>query len=150
MRESRAHVVVRRAVITAAAIYATLFAWSIVRRTNQIFGLEVVAPSVIHPGSVVGYSVLTSGTVPNPIRLELVQGSQTEVLIERRGRLGAMDPWDVRLHRDAPSIVVTPATLQRFQAGRATLRLTGFGLQKLLRTPADRVRELEVTLALQP
>ena len=35
---------------------------------------------------------------------------------------------------------------QRFHAGGATLRLTGFGGQKLLHTPAPRVRELRVEL----
>jgi hypothetical protein len=147
MRESRIHVVLRRALIVSAGVYAALFSWSIFRRTNQLFGLEVIAPSTIQAGASVGYDSFTSGTVPNPVRLELVQGERVELLVEQRGRLGFMDPWDVRFHRNAASIVVTPAMLTGFRSGPATLRLTGVAMQKLLRTPANKTREVEVTLA---
>ena len=145
-RESRVQRLLRRALLVAAGLYLALFSWSIFRRTNQVFALEVIAPSAIGAGTRVGFQSFTSGTVPNPIRLELVQGGNARLLVERRGRLGVLDPWDVRFHRNAASVVVTPAMLAGFRSGPATLRLTGVGLQKLLRTPANKIREVEVTL----
>jgi hypothetical protein len=53
---------------------------------------------------------------------------------------------DPRVFRYTPTVPITSALLARFQPGRATLRVTGFGAQKLLHTPAPRVRELVVRL----
>jgi hypothetical protein len=146
-RESRVVLIVRRAVIAVACIYGVLFWWSIYRRIRQILRIEAHASSlVLIPGSTVGYDVITSGEVPNRIRLELVQGAQREVLLEQTGALPKVRSLDPRIYRYTPTITITPAMLAPFQSGPATLRVTGFGGQKLLHTPAARVRELPVQL----
>jgi hypothetical protein len=75
-----------------------------------------------------------------------VQGTHTESLCEERSRVNAVNTYDPRVFDDARTMTVTPELLARFVPGPATLRLTGFGGEKLLRTPPPRVRELAVQL----
>lgn len=146
-RESRAMRAITRVVIVAVCLNILLFSWSIYRRIWQVLRLDLtVSATVLAPGVIVSTDVVTSGEVPNPIRLELVQGTHSETLMERRGGLPAIRSYDPRLFRYTPSVVITPDLLARFSPGPATLRLTGFGMQKLLRTPPNRVREVQVTL----
>jgi hypothetical protein len=149
-RESRVVRLVRRAVIAIACLYAISFSWSIYRRLWQVLRIEVRASSgVLVPGSMVGYDVVTSGEAQNRIRLELVQDARTAVLLEQRASVNGVSGLDPRLFRYTPSIPLTPAHLARFHSGPATLRVTGFGGTKLLRTPAPRVREMQVRLGPQ-
>ena len=123
------------------------FSWSIFRRIRQVIRIEARATSlVLIPGSTVGYDVITSGEVPNRIRLELVQGARSEVLLEQRASHNRISGLDPRVFRYTPTVVVTPELLGRFHRGPAMLRVTGFGGPKLLRTPAPRVNELQVQL----
>ena len=146
-RESRVVLQVRRVVIAVACVYAVSFSWSIYRRIRQILRIEALASSlVLRPGSTVGYDVVTSGEVQNRIRLELVQGTRREILLEQRARVNRVSGLDPRVFRYTPKVTITPLVLSRFHPGPATLRVTGFGGQKLLRTPAPRVRELRVRL----
>jgi hypothetical protein len=146
-RESRAVVWVWRVLLVVACVHSVLFCWSIYRRIWQVLRIEVRAPStVIGPGSLVGYDVVTTGEVRNVIRLELIQGAHTEILEERRGRLSVISAYDPRVFRETALIPVPAATLARFQPGPATLRVLGFGGMKLLRTPTTKAKELQVTL----
>ena len=146
-RDSRVVLGVRRGVIVIACIYAVSFSWSIYRRINQILRIEAHATSlVLVPGSTVGYDVVTSGEVQNRIRLELVQGARSEVLHEQRASVNRISGLDPRVFRYTATVAITPVLLARFRAGPATLRVTGFGGQKLLHTPAPRIREYQVRL----
>jgi len=146
-RESRVVLWVRRVLIVAVALNVALFSWSMVRRIWQVMRIDFSVTSLtLAPGVTVSTDVITTGEVPNPIRLELVQGSHAETLIERHGGLPTVRSYDPRLFRYTPSVVITPELLARFAPGPATLRLTGVGMQKLLRTPPNRVREIQVTL----
>jgi len=139
--------VVRRTMITAACVYFVSATWGMYRRIRQILRIELHADSpVLMPGSTVGYDVVTSGEVQNLIRLELVQGSRHEVLLEQRASVNDVIDLDPRLFRYLPTVVMTSALLCRLDPGPATLRLTAFGSHKLMHTPAPRVRELEVRL----
>jgi hypothetical protein len=138
----------KRFTIATLCIHLALFWWSIYRRIWQVQRIELVAPAtVLAPSVTVGYDVITSGEVQNLIRLELVQGDQREVLLEQRSKTNRVSAYDPRLFRNTPSVTIGAELLSRFRAGPATLRLTVFGGQKLLHTPAARVREVEVRLA---
>jgi hypothetical protein len=146
-RESPAVRYVRRLSIAVACVYGVLFWWNMVARIRQVMRIEARVSSMqLTPGSSVGYDVITSGEVPNRLVLELVQGERREILFEQRAgfhRISAIDP---RVFRYTPTLVLTPAQLSRFRTGPAIVRVTGYGEQKLLRTPAPRVREARVWL----
>ena len=146
--EPRALVVVRRVIIVVAAVYIALSIWGIYRRLVQVQRIEIVqVPDPLLAGSVVRLDVITSGETFNRIRLELVQDLRRAILFERLSEVNRINTIDPRVFRYTPGVVVTPATLAGFQPGTATLRLTVFGNEKLLRTPAPRVREVTVRLA---
>ena len=146
-RESRVVLWVRRALIAVVCVHSVLFCWSIYRRIWQVLRIEArMSSPVLTPGSTVGFDVVTSGETNNVIRLDLVQGEHREILIEQRARTNAFSAYDPRVFRYTPMVSITPELLARFQAGPATLRVTGFGGQKLLRTPPARVREVRVEL----
>ena len=110
--------------------------------------IELLATAtVLAPSATVGYDVITSGEVQNLIRLELVQGDRHETLLEQRAGTNRISAYDPRLFRYTPSVTIGPELLARFRAGPAALRLTVFGGQKLLHTPAPRVRQLQVSLS---
>jgi hypothetical protein len=149
--ESNVVLWVRRVLITIACVHILFFCWAIFRRLRQILRIELtVSSAVLRPGSTVSYDVITSGETMNRIRLELLQGAHSEVLLEQRAAVNGVSAYDPRVFRYTPTVVITPAVLARFTPGPATLRLTGFGGQKLLQTPAPRVRELPVQLAPAP
>jgi len=138
----------RRFTIATLCIHLALFCWSIYRRIWQVQRIEVLSPAaVLAPSATVGYDVITSGEVQNLIRLELVQGDRHETLLEQRAGTSRISAYDPRLFRYTPTVTIAPELFSRFRAGPAALRLTVFGGQKLLHTPAPRVRELQVSLS---
>lgn len=138
----------RRVIVVAVCLQVALFCWSIYRRLWQVQRIEVTATSTtLTPAAAVGYDVVTSGEVQNLIRLEIVQGARRHVLLEQRANRNRVSAYDPRLFRYTPWITVGPEVVSRFEPGPATLRLTVFGGQKLLHTPAPRVRELQVRFA---
>ena len=146
-REGRVVGIVRHAMIVIACMYFGIFCWSIYRRIWQVQRIELRSSSpVLTPGTIVSYDVVTSGEVQNRILLELVQGQRAVTLLDRMSRVSTISALDLRLFRYTPTVEITPELLARFSSGPATLRLTGFGAQKLLRTPAPRIRELPVTI----
>jgi hypothetical protein len=129
------------------AAHVLLAGWSLYRRVFQVLRLDLQVSSVVlSAGGTVSYDVLTTGETRNRIVLELVQGMHAETLVEQQARVSAVSMYDVRLFRNVRSVAITPELLERFTPGSAKLRLTGFGGQKLLRTPRPRVRELAVEL----
>jgi len=133
--------------IAVACVYMVSFSWSIYRRLRQILRIELRTPSlVLSPGSMVGYDVVASGETQNRIRLELVQGARRQILLEQRTNVNSVSGLDPRVFRYRPTVAITPELLTGFQSGPALLRVTGFGGQKLLHTPAPRQRELRVQL----
>jgi len=141
----------RRFIAVTATMYAVMFAWGIYRRLIQVQRIELPVPSApIGPGSAIGYDVVTSGEVHNLIRLELVQDDRHAVLHEQRSGVNYVNTLDPRLFRYHPMITIAARALDGFHPGPATLRLTVFGNQKLLRTPAARVREVGVMLKPAP
>ena len=146
-RESPAVRYVRRLSIAVFCVYGVLFWWNMFARIRQVIRIEARVPStVLTPGSTVGYDIITSGEVPNRLVLELVQGERHEILLEQRSQFHRIRAIDPRIFRYTPTVTLTGPVLSRFQPGPAVVRVTGYGEQKLLRTPAPRVREVAVRL----
>lgn len=124
------------------------FCWSMYRRIWQVLRIDLRASStVLVPGATVRYDVITTGETQNRILLQLVQGTHAETLLEQRARVNSVSAYDPRVFQYTPTVRITAELLSRFTPGPATLRVTGFGGQKLLRTPRPRIREMEVQIA---
>ena len=146
-QRSRARLWIRRVILAVVAVHIALAGWGFYRRIWQVLRIDLqVSSSVLTPGATVSYHVVTSGEAQNRIVLELVQDTHSETLVEQRAQISAVNMYDPRVFTYAQQIPITPELLQRFAPGSATLRLTGFGGQKLLRTPAPRMREIVVEI----
>jgi hypothetical protein len=146
-RESPAVRYVRRFSIAVVCVYGVLFWWNMFARIRQVIRIEARVPStVLAPGSTVGYDIITSGEVPNRLVLELVQGERRSILFEQKSQFHRIRAIDPRVFRYKPRITLTAEMLAGFHAGAAVVRVTGYGEQKLLRTPEPRVREVAVRL----
>lgn len=138
---------IKRLCIAVVCVHILFSAWGTYRRIWQVLRLDLEASSlVLTPGETVSYDVVTSGETHNRILLELVQGTHTETLFEQRAQVNAVNTYDPRVFEYARTVTITAELLARFAPGPATLRLTGFGGQKFLRTPPPRVRKLAVEL----
>jgi hypothetical protein len=146
--EPRAMLWVRRACIALFAVHMVFSVWDFYRRIRQILRVDLaVSTSTLRPGVIVSTDVIATGETRNQIRLELRQGDHLRVLYEERARVSTVSMYDPRVFQYQRRILIADTSLSVFVAGPATLRLTGFGGLKLLRTPAPRVRELAVIIA---
>jgi hypothetical protein len=146
-RESSFVFWLKRGCVAVVCVHLVFSAWGTYRRLWQVLRLDLHASSlVLAPGATVSYDVITSGETHNRILLELVQGTKTETLFEQRAEVNRVNTYDPSVFESQRTVRITPELLQRFAPGPATLRLTGFGGEKLLRTPPPRVRELTVEL----
>lgn len=148
--EPRAMLWVRRACIALFAVHMVFSVWDFYRRIRQILRVDLaMSTSMLRPGVIVSTDVIATGETRNQIRLELRQGGRVRVLYEERARVSTVSMYDPRVFQYERRIRIADTSLSGFVAGPATLRLTGFGGQKLLRTPAPRVREKAVMIAPQ-
>lgn len=138
---------IKRVCIAAVCVHVLFSSWSLYRRIWQVLRIELHASSLIlTPGETVSCDVVTSGETHNRILLELVQGTHTETVLEDRAPVNRVNTYDPRVFEYVRTATITSGLLARFAPGPATLRFTGFGGEKLLRTPPPRVRELAVQL----
>src|SRR4051812_28739333 len=131
--DARAVTWVKRVLIGLFCVHFKLAAWDMYKRIWQVLRADLyVSSTTVKAGATVSYDVITTGETYNVIQLELVQGAHTETLLRQRARLQAIATYDPRVFQYTPTITITPELLNRFAPGPATLRLTGFGGQKLL------------------
>lgn len=139
---------VRRACIALLGIHLVFATWDLYRRLWQVLRVDLaVSATTLAPGTTITTDVIATGETHNRIRLELRQGDRVRVLYEERARVSTVATYDPRVFRYERKIRLSSESLSGFAPGPASLRLTGFGGQKLLRTPAPRIRELPVTIA---
>jgi hypothetical protein len=146
--EPRATFWVRRACLVLFGIHLLFSIWDLYRRIWQILRVDVaVSATALRPGASVFTDVIATGETHNRMLLELRQGDRARVLYEERARVSTVAMYDPRVFRYQRTTRLSDEALAGFAPGPAVLRLTGFGGQKLLRTPAARVREIPVTIA---
>ena len=139
----------RRVILIVTLLFATIGAWSAYRAWFQVRSLEVrVMSPDVQPGLPVVVQVVTSGSMPVDVRLELAQGTHAEVLATLRVAAGHGGFFDTR----EPSGVMTPAFtagfLAQFLPGpallRATATATATGRPRWFPTPPATVKEVAV------
>ena len=97
-------------------------------------------------GSVFEADLVSYARTHIDVRLELVQGTNSETLTA--GTLPGNDWgfWDPRTRKRSFKVVLTDEVLTHFQPGRAKLRATATGRHQWMRLPPPVVREITVEL----
>ena len=103
---------------------------------------------MVRAGTSIETNVVTYGRTFVDVRLELIQGQQTEIVFTHRipnNKWAFMDPRTMRVKM---STELTEEVLTKFQPGPATLRATATGLPQLGHVPSPIVRETIVEIRL--
>jgi hypothetical protein len=116
------------------------------RAIVQVYDLTIVPLSILAPGDTIKTKVTTSGRAFVDVTLDLRQGTMVDTL----GAIRVPGNWDLTLdprpHPDSLLVVVTPAMLERFATGPATLRATAVGRAQWLRVPPPTVRDMAIRI----
>jgi len=145
--ESRAARLGKLAVLWFILLQLPIGALSSYRAWVQIKDLTLSTSSTsLAPGVVVRSNLVSWARVESDARIELVQGRRVAMLGEvylPRNREPVFDP---RPRRGSVVVSLTPAMLEGFEAGTATLRATAVGRSQWLRVPPPTVREQPVII----
>jgi hypothetical protein len=145
---SRITRVIWRVIIVLALFNVAIGIWSGYSAWVQVRQLDVtIASPNLRPGMPAIVHVVSSGRTFVTVRLELVQGSHSEMLAQLRV---APSKWSVYDPRSRPATMTPSFTtefLAQFQPGPAILRATGTGGPQWTRTPPPVIREIPVVIA---
>jgi hypothetical protein len=137
---------VKRGLLAAFVVALPLALASGYRAIVQVYDLTITPVSILAPGDTIRTKVVTSGRAFVDVTLELRQGTTAVIL----GTARVPGNWDLTLdprsRHDSLRVVLTPAMLQPFIAGPATLRATALGRSQWLRVPPPTVREMAITI----
>lgn len=137
-----------RVILIGALINITAGIWSAYRAWVQVRRLDLAVLSTnLRPGVASVVRVVTSGRTPIDVRLELVQGTHSELLADLRVAPSRDGFWDPRTRQGMMTPSFTTEFLAHFQAGPAIVRATALGKPQWMRTPPPTVQEIPVVIA---
>src|SRR4030095_6629275 len=144
--ESRASRLGKRAVLWFILLQLPIGALSTYRAWVQIKELTLTTTSSsLAPGVVVRSNLVSWARVESDARIEIVQGERVTMLGEVYLPRNHEPVFDPRPKHGTVEVALTPAMLDGFEAGSATLRATAVGRHQWLRLPPPTVREQPVT-----
>ena len=146
--ESRASRLGKRAVLWFILLQLPIGALSSYRAWVQIKELTLsTTSSMLTPGVIVRSNLVSWARVESDARIEIVQGKRVTMLGEVYLPRNYEPVFDPRPKSGSVQVTITPAMLDGFEPGTATLRATAVGRHQWLRVPPPTVREQPVTIA---
>ena len=119
--------------LTVHVVLATISGY---RAIVQVYDVRVDAPGhALTPGDTLMLRVATSGRAPIDAEVILEQGEVLDTLAVLLIPDHTNPSYDPRTIRASKLVVLTPAVLERFRPGPATLRAVGNGRSQWLRVP---------------
>jgi hypothetical protein len=145
---SRVVRVVFRVLAIVALLYVAIGIWSGYRALVQVrrLDLQLLSPN-LRPGVLADVHVVTSGRTQVEVRLELVQGTHSELLADLRVAPSRNGFYDPRTRQGTMTPSFTTEFLAYFQPGPAIVRATALGRLQWLRTPPPVMQEIPVVVA---
>ena len=117
------------------------------RAWYQVHSLDLTtSTSTLQIGSPITTKVVSYARTPVTVKLELIQGTHSEVLATRGVRSNDWSFFDPRPQQATQTVVLNSEVLAHFQTGPAQLRATATGRPQLSRVPPPLVRELSVEI----
>ena len=141
-------VLFKRTVIFVVALHLLIGIVSSCRAYFQVHSLNITAAAdVLQQGSLIETKVITYGRTTVDVRLELIQQGRVVSLHEQRVPGNEFGFYDPRTQSASFSVIITPQSLNRLEAGPAVLRATALGRHQWMRLPPPLVREIPVSIA---
>lgn len=148
IRDARPIAFMKRAFQIVIGAYLVIGMIAGYRAWYQVHSLDLnTSDQVLRAGSTITTKVVTYARTPVSVKLELTQGSHSEVLSTRGVRDNEWAFFDPRPQRASQTFILPTETLAHFQPGPAQLRATATGCPQLSRLPPPLVRELAVDIA---
>jgi hypothetical protein len=149
--ESRGSRLGKRLVLAFILVQLPIGALSSYRAWVQIkeLTLETEGP-VLRAGTTVRSHLVSWARTESDARVELVQGDRVAMLGEVYVGRNHEPVFDPRPKRDSVVVTLSPATLEGFREGPATLRASAVGRPQWLRVPPPTVREQAVVIDRSP
>ena len=137
----------RKGIAVFVSIWIVIALISGHRAIWQVQKLELrAAEGPLKPGSRIAVETRSSARATVDVTLELAQGARTETLAVQRIP-GNRPTFNPRWRRGALSYTVTPAIIETFRPGPATVRAIATGRSQWFRIPPPEVRERTVTIS---
>ena len=148
---SRSAAVAKSAILVLLAVFLIIAMVSGYRAYFQVRSLDLrTSEPILRSGSTIRTTVVSYGRTFVAVRLELIQGTHSEVLAVQHVPKNEWALFDPRTQRATQTVVLTPELLARFQAGPAQLRATARGRPQWMRVPPPILRELAVEIQHEP
>ena len=110
----------------------------------------LLAEPMLRADGVVRVDTVSSGRAPISIRVELVQGDRSEIVVIDRVTSRNRALWNLRAVQKSTYAPISRAMLERFTAGQAVVRATVVSGPTWLRQPPPVVHELATNLQVGP
>jgi hypothetical protein len=136
----------KRACFVFLGAYLLIGIISAYRAYYQIHSLAIASDATLQRGSAIQTTVVSYARTPVDVRLELIQGTHSEILAMQGVPGNDWGFWDPRSRKASQTAVLTEETLTRFTPGTAQLRATAIGRPQWTRLPPPVVRELTVKI----
>jgi hypothetical protein len=146
VKDSRPMAFLKKAVLIFLVVFLLIGIVSSHRAYFQVRGLELHAERLLHNGSTIQTTVISSGRTYVDVQIELRQGAHSETLAVQRVPGNEYGFFDPRTQQASQTVALTPEILARFAAGPAQLRATAHGHSQWTRVPPPVVRELDVVI----
>ena len=140
----------KRTVILVVALHLLIGIVSSYRAYFQVHSLNITTGNVLQQGSLIETKVVTYGRTTVDVRLDLIQKGRVVTLQEHRVAGNEFGFYDPRTQSASFSVIMTPESLDRLEAGPAVLRATAIGRHQWMRLPPPLVREIPVVLVTVP
>jgi len=147
IRDARPIAVMKKTFQIGVAAYLVIGLIAGYRAWYQVHSLDLNSgEQTLHNGSAINTKVVSYARTPVTVKLELIQGTHSEVLSTRGLRGNEWGFFDPRPKQATQSFILPSETLAHFQKGPAILRATATGCKQLQRLPPPVVRELTVAI----
>jgi hypothetical protein len=140
--------IIQRVVVIVALLHVAIGAWFLYRTYLPVRALDLkVMSENLRPGLPTVVRVVTSGSEPVEVRLELTQGDRSVMLATLRVSQSRHSFYDPRPHLGSMTPSFTPEFLAQFQEGPAVLRATAIARPRWLITPRPSSQAVAVIVA---
>ena len=147
IRDARPVAFMKRTFQVAVGAYLVIGLIAGYRAWYQVHSLDLnTTERTLHSGSEISTRVVSYARTPVTVKLELIQGSHSELLSTRGVHDNDWAFFDPRPRQASQTFLLSSETLAHFQKGPAQLRATATGRPQLSRLPPPLVRELAVEI----
>jgi len=141
IRDARPILWLKRVFTFVIVVFLAIGTISSYRAYVQVQSLELSAPQLLAPGSVINTSVVSSGRTMVDVEVDLIQGAQSARLLKLHLPGNELAFFDPRTQTASETVILNPEMLSRFQPGGARLRSVATGRPQWMRLPPPTVRD---------